>query len=77
MEKRPGYGLPLRCPKCPPGEFYGMLKRPGIKAVPCPDCGSQLIATRSRAERRGLLQITDGAGAVEELPLKLRGNGIP
>jgi len=28
-------------------------------------------------ERRGLLQITDGAGAVEELPLKLRGNSIP
>ncbi len=28
-------------------------------------------------ERRRLLQITDGAGALEELPLKLRGNGIP
>ena len=28
-------------------------------------------------ERRCLLQITDGAGAVEELPLELRGNGIP
>ena len=28
-------------------------------------------------ERPCLLQITDGAGAVEELPLELRGNGIP
>jgi len=28
-------------------------------------------------ERRYLLQITDGAGAVEELPLELRGNSIP
>src|ERR1700741_5155189 len=28
-------------------------------------------------ERRCLLQITDGAGAVEELPLELRGNCIP
>jgi hypothetical protein len=28
-------------------------------------------------ERRRLLQITDGTGAVEELPLELRGNGIP
>jgi|SRR5947207_5669970 len=28
-------------------------------------------------ERRCLLQITDGTGAVEELPLKLRGDGIP
>jgi hypothetical protein len=28
-------------------------------------------------ERRCLLQITDGAGAVEELPLELRGNSIP
>jgi hypothetical protein len=30
-----------------------------------------------RAERRCLLQITDAAGAVEELPLELRGNSIP
>jgi hypothetical protein len=28
-------------------------------------------------ERRCLLQIADGTGAVEELPLELRGNGIP
>jgi hypothetical protein len=28
-------------------------------------------------ERPCLLQITDGAGAVEELPLELRGNSIP
>src|SRR4029453_7217131 len=28
-------------------------------------------------ERRCLLQIPDGTGAVEELPLELRGNGIP
>src|SRR4029453_143342 len=28
-------------------------------------------------ERRRLLQITDAAGAVEELPLELRRNGIP
>jgi hypothetical protein len=28
-------------------------------------------------ERRCLLQITDAAGAVEELPLELRGNSIP
>ena len=28
-------------------------------------------------ERRCLLQITDAAGAVEELPLEFRGNGIP
>jgi hypothetical protein len=27
--------------------------------------------------RRCLLKITNGAGAVEELPLELRGNGIP
>jgi hypothetical protein len=28
-------------------------------------------------ERRCRLQVTDGTGAVEELPLELRGNGIP
>jgi hypothetical protein len=28
-------------------------------------------------ERRCLLQIADGTSAVEELPLELRGNGIP
>ena len=28
-------------------------------------------------QRRGLLQIPDGAGALEELPLDLRGNGVP
>jgi hypothetical protein len=34
-------------------------------------------ASHRSLERRSLLQITDGTGAVEELPLELRGNGIP
>jgi ssDNA-binding Zn-finger/Zn-ribbon topoisomerase 1 len=43
-----GYGLPLRCPKCPEKHYYGMLKVPGVKAVPCPNCGTSLIALRKR-----------------------------
>lgn len=46
--KPQGYGLPLRCPKCPAGAYYGMLKVPGNKAVPCPNCGTHLEATRKR-----------------------------
>lgn len=44
-----GYGLPLRCPKCPVNTYYGMLKVPGNKAVPCPNCGTSLAPTRTRA----------------------------
>lgn len=43
-----GYGLPLKCPKCPAGTYYGMLKVPGNKATPCPNCGTSLAPTRSR-----------------------------
>ena len=48
-----GYGLPLKCPKCAVRQYYGMLKIPGVKAVPCPNCGSALLATRKRRRRRG------------------------
>jgi hypothetical protein len=34
-------------------------------------------ASYASLERRCLLKITDGAGAVEQLPLELGGNGIP
>jgi ssDNA-binding Zn-finger/Zn-ribbon topoisomerase 1 len=44
--KTQGYGLPLRCPKCPPESFFGMLKVPGNKAVPCPNCGTPLISMK-------------------------------
>jgi len=42
-----GYGLPLRCEPChAKGVFFGMLKVPGNKAVPCPNCGAKLTALR-------------------------------
>ena len=41
------YGLPLVCPKCPKGVYFGMLKVPGNKAVPCPNCHTQLVARRA------------------------------
>jgi hypothetical protein len=44
--KHQGYGLPLRCPKCSEGQYYGMLKVPGNKAVPCPNCKTPLVAIR-------------------------------
>lgn len=44
-----GYGLPLRCPKCPAQQYYGMLKVPGNKVVPCPNCGTPLVALRKYA----------------------------
>ncbi len=43
-----GYGLPLRCPKCSGQSYFGMLKVPGVKAVPCPNCGTALIALRRK-----------------------------
>lgn len=46
-----GYGLPLKCPKCPRKHYYGMLKVPGSKAVPCPNCGTTLIAIRKKTGR--------------------------
>lgn len=42
------YGLVLVCPKCPEKDYYGMLKTPGNKAVPCPNCGSTLVALRRK-----------------------------
>lgn len=48
---QPGYGLPLRCPKCPPEHAFGVLKVPGMKAPPCPNCGSKLVATRKKSRR--------------------------
>jgi hypothetical protein len=48
-DPKQGYGLPLRCEEClKKGEFFGMLKVPGNKAVPCPNCGAKLTAYRSR-----------------------------
>jgi uncharacterized protein (DUF983 family) len=44
-----GYGLPLRCPKCPEGAYFGMLKVPGNKAVPCVNCGTPLVSVRKYA----------------------------
>jgi ssDNA-binding Zn-finger/Zn-ribbon topoisomerase 1 len=45
--KNQGYGLPLICPACPEkGNYFGMLKVPGNKAIPCPNCGTSLIALR-------------------------------
>lgn len=46
-----GYGLPLRCPKCPYKDYFGLLKHPGVKAVPCPNCGSTLVAVKIPKER--------------------------
>lgn len=57
MDPKPGYGLPLRCPKCPPTEFFGMLKIPGRKAVLCPNCGTGLISMRPRRRHRPKVQI--------------------
>jgi len=40
------YGLPYRCPKCPRRHAYGMLKVPGTKLHPCPNCGSALVLAK-------------------------------
>ena len=45
---KPGYGLPLRCPTCPQDTAFRMLKIPGLKSRPCPDCGSKLVAARKK-----------------------------
>jgi hypothetical protein len=45
-----GYGLVLICPKCPPKDYYGMLKTPGNKATPCPNCDTPLVALRKRVK---------------------------
>lgn len=47
-----GYGLPLVCPKCPPKNYLGILKVPGSKAVPCPNCGSILAPKSNMAAGR-------------------------
>jgi uncharacterized Zn finger protein len=47
----PKYGLPLVCPKCPPKEYFGYLKLPGLKTVPCPNCGTTLIPKRPPKHR--------------------------
>lgn len=45
--KNQGYGLPLICPACrEKGIYYGMLKVPGNKTVPCPNCQAPLVALR-------------------------------
>jgi len=50
--KTHGYGLPLSCPACrAKGVYYGMLKVPGNKATPCPNCNSPLVASRRTIER--------------------------
>jgi hypothetical protein len=46
-----GYGLVLICPKCPSKDYYGMLKTPGNKAAPCPNCGTPLVALRKKPSR--------------------------
>ena len=48
---RPSYGLPLRCPNCPPEHAFGMLKTPGTPSRPCPNCGSKLVALRKKPRR--------------------------
>jgi hypothetical protein len=50
-KKRAGYGLPLKCPKCPPEHYFGMLKVPGTKAVPCPNCNTALVPCRPKGLR--------------------------
>jgi hypothetical protein len=45
-----GYGLPLICPSCrEKGNYYGMLKVPGNKSAPCPNCGTPLISMKRYA----------------------------
>ena len=46
---RAPYGLVLVCPKCPPKDYFGMLKTPGNKSAPCPNCGAALVAKRRKA----------------------------
>jgi hypothetical protein len=43
--------LPLRCPVCPPEEAFRMLKIPGLKSKPCPNCGSKLVSLRKKKRR--------------------------
>ena len=40
------YGIPYRCPKCPPREFFGLLKIPHEKLKPCPNCRSRLTPSK-------------------------------
>jgi len=42
------FGLPLVCPKCyTTGNYYGILKVPGLKVAPaCPNCSTDLKARR-------------------------------
>jgi len=53
-----GYGLPLKCPKCPEKDYFGYLKgsdRKGWESYPCPNCKTILIPARKRPakSRRG------------------------
>jgi hypothetical protein len=76
-QRRPSPPQGIHAGRKPDACVSMMLMRVGL--VPNPifaghpyDCeGSEL------SERRRLLQITDGTGAAEELPLEIRGNGIP
>jgi hypothetical protein len=40
-----GYGLPLKCPKCPEQSYYGILKFPGGRSMKCDDHGAVLDLT--------------------------------
>jgi hypothetical protein len=49
-----GYGLPLKCPKCPEKDYFGYLKgsdRKGWESYPCPNCKSILIPARKKPQR--------------------------
>lgn len=47
-------GLPLRCPKCPPKHYYGILKGETVptglvkfsRSDVCPNCREPLISAR-------------------------------
>ena len=49
-------GLPMRCPKCPPRRYYGVLKGEAVpthlvklgKGDTCPNCNTLLVPTLER-----------------------------
>ena len=48
-----GYGLPLKCPSCPPDRAYGMLKVPGSRMMKCSVHGASLeVTNRTRCSVR-------------------------
>jgi len=49
--RREPFGWPLRCPRCPPKHYFGILKVPGDAAgnkaaYSCPNCGTKLESVK-------------------------------